>query len=60
MAKWCISIREYAEALKIIKPKQARLKEMTDKYQESMKVVEAKEKELQDIKNKLQELENDF
>lgn len=42
MAKWCKSVREYAEALKVVRPKEQRQREMQEKYDESMKLVQAK------------------
>ena len=54
LAKWCKAIREYAEALKVVRPKEQKQREMNEKYMESMALVEAKQKELLGIKRKLE------
>lgn len=32
LAKWCIALYKYSEALKTVRPKQAKVEEMTAKY----------------------------
>lgn len=51
LAKWCKAIYEYAEALKIVRPKELKQREMQEKYNEAMKDVEVKQKELWAIKD---------
>ena len=46
LAKWCKSVREYYLAVKVVKPKQARLAEMTEKFNQAMAEVDQKKKEL--------------
>ena len=60
IAKWCKAMREYAEALKIVKPKEEKLRQMSEKYAEAIKIVEIKQRDLAQIKENLQQLENDF
>jgi dynein heavy chain len=44
MAKWCVAIHKYAEALKVIKPKEAKVAEMQEKFKYAVIEVEEKQK----------------
>ena len=53
LAKWCSALNSYYDALKIVRPKEAKCREMNIIYQEALAVVDAKQKELDEIKENL-------
>lgn len=60
MAKWCVAIARYADALKIVRPKEAKVAEMQAQYAEALKVVEAKQAEVDSIKLHIRKMEQEM
>ena len=60
LAKWCQALYRYAEALKVVRPKQAKVDAMTAKYNESMAEVRKKQDEVQRIKDDLARMAADL
>jgi len=60
LAKWCQALYKYAEALKVVKPKQAKVKDMTAKYATSIAKVRKKQEEVQMIRESLSKMEADL
>jgi len=58
LARWCVALYKYSETLKIVKPKQEKVKEMEDKYKAAMDEVTTKQNEVLRIKQNLQEMQN--
>ena len=58
LAKWCQALYRYAEALKVVKPKKAKVAKMTEQYEVSMAAVVKKQEEVRRIKDELAEMEN--
>jgi dynein heavy chain len=60
LARWCKAVKEYSEAIKIVKPKEENLRIMTETFNKANAKVELKRKELAEIQGKLSKLEADF
>jgi dynein heavy chain len=53
LARWCKAVKEYAEAIKIVRPKEENLRVMTETFNIANAKVELKRKELAEIQGKL-------
>ena len=60
LAKWCIALREYAEALKVVIPKRKKVEEMQARQESSQREVAIKMDQLAEIKKKLHQLQDDY
>ena len=60
LAKWCQALYRYAEALKVVKPKQEKVNQMTIKYNLSMVEVRKKQDEVMAIKAHIAKMEADL
>ena len=60
LAKWCKSIREYAESLLIVKPLLAQQAKMTEELKVAQASVDSKQKDLAQIKQRLSDLQDDY
>jgi len=60
LAKWCKAVRDYAEAVKIVRPLQARLNAMTAKFEAAQEACRVKQLEVEAIKAKLEQLQADY
>lgn len=60
LAEWCAALYKYSEALKKVRPKQAKVEEMTLKYNTSVAEVNAKKEIVRSIKEKLRNMEEDL
>ncbi len=60
LAKWCKATYEYAEAWKVIKPKEQKARELTDKLKVAEDEVALKKAELYRIQTSIAQMEADF
>ena len=60
LAKWCKSIREYAEQLKVVKPLLAQQADMREKLDIAQQIVHVKGEEVKHIKQKLSMLQEEY
>jgi dynein heavy chain len=60
LAKWCKAIYEYAEAWKIVKPKEQKQKELSDKLKVAEEEVRVKKAELSVIQGSIAKMEEEY
>ena len=60
MAQWCKAIYEYAEAWKVVEPKEIKQRQLMEKLRIAEAEVALKMAELQKIKDSIQQMEMDF
>lgn len=60
LAKWCKAIYEYAEAWKIVKPKEQKQRELTEKLKVAENEVKVKKAELEIIQASIAKMEQDY
>lgn len=60
LAKWCQALYRYTEALRLVKPKQEKVNQMTIKYNISMEAVRKKQEEVQGIKAHIVQMEGEL
>jgi cytochrome c-type biogenesis protein CcmH/NrfG len=60
LAKWCVAIRSYGEAILEVRPLMRQQEEMSLKAKKAQREVEMKELEVAVIKKKLAELQEDY
>jgi hypothetical protein len=59
LARWCIAMFDYAGAMKIAKPLQAQVKQMTDTFNQAQEALAAKKAEVDLIKANLKKMEDE-
>ena len=60
LAKWCVSLRDYAEALIIVRPLQAKQEQMVKELAVAKEAVAVKEQDLVNIKDTLRKFKEEF
>lgn len=60
LAKWCKAIYEYAEAWKIVKPKEQKQRELAEKLKVAEEEVKVKKAELEVIQSSIAKMEQDY
>lgn len=60
LAKWCKAIYMYAEAWKVVKPKEQKQRELTEKLHQAEKEVAVKKQELALVQGEIAAMEKEF
>jgi len=60
LARWCIALKDYTEALSVLKPKQEKVAQMQEIYNDAMAKLKVKQDELNEINNQIAAMEEEF